>query len=250
MPIRAKMQAFILAGGLGTRLRSIIPDTPKAMAPIQSKPFLEYQILFLRQYGVSTFVLCVGYRHEHIQAHFKNGEDWGIRIDYSLEDRPLGTGGALKNAERYVNDTFLALNGDSYFELDIEDLCHFHKRHKARHNDLLGTIALTQVPDPRSYGSITINNENRILTFDEKTDDRGAASLINAGIYVLEPEVLSLIPPMQTVSLETEVFPHILGHGASLAAYVPDGAFFDIGTPAGYHRFQSYIQDHQHDHTK
>lgn len=254
------MQALILAGGLGTRLQSIINDRPKPMADIGSKPFLEYQLAFLKQFHITDFILCVGHLHQHIQAYFGDGARWGVKIDYSIEEALLGTGGAIKQAERFIQGPLLALNGDSFFDIDLTRLVQFHQAQQATAPETyLGTMALTQVADASNYGSVRLDQNQRLVSFAEKSAPESSPSaegelsanghapshssnLINAGIYVLEPKVLTLIPPARKISLEREVFPTLLKQGYALGGYPAQGFFVDIGTPAGYRHFQTYLQ--------
>lgn len=238
-----RMQALILAGGLGTRLKPLVNDRPKPMVRIGNKPFLEYQIEFLKNYQITSLILCVGYLYEHIQGYFGDGSHWGVRIDYSIENQLLGTAGALKNAEKLVKGTVLALNGDSYFDIDLDRLIRLHESKRARTRRYLGTIALAEAPDARGYGSVRTNQENRILSFEEKPEESDASTRINAGIYVLEPGILNFVQPLQKMSLEREVFPSVLERGYHLFGYPADGFFVDIGTPRGLRRFQNYIQE-------
>jgi mannose-1-phosphate guanylyltransferase len=255
------MQALILAGGLGTRLRSIVNDAPKPMAQMSSKPFLEHQVEFLKRHHISEFVFCVGYLHQYIQDYFGDGRRWNIRIDYSIEEELVGTGGALKQAEPFVKGPFLALNGDSFFDIDLTTLVQFHERQKLqdRHDRYLGTLALTPVADARDYGLVKLDPNQHIVRFSEKVGNgvngtngtsgsnghhgHNDARLINAGIYLLEPEILRFVPPHQKVSIERETFPTVLEQGYRLGGYASDGFFVDIGTPAGYHRFQEHLQE-------
>jgi len=242
------MQAVILAGGLGSRLRLIVNDRPKVMAKVGNKPFLEYQVEHLKQYGIDEFVFCVGYLHDHIMEYFGDGSRLGVKIDYSIETELLGTAGALKLAERFIDGVFLALNGDSFLELDLTDLVEFHERRKGprEHSRYLGTITLTQVRDMSRYGSVQLSDEWFIEDFVEKSatpamrSNRG--NLINAGIYVFEPKILSLIASSHQVSLEKDLFPWLLENGYQLGGYPTQGVFVDIGTPTGYHEFLKYIE--------
>jgi NDP-sugar pyrophosphorylase family protein len=249
------MQALILAGGLGTRLRAVVNDRPKPMASIENgsagsaKPFLEYQLEFLKSHRITHMIFCVGHLHQHIQKYFGNGSQWGVRIDYSIEEKLLGTGGAIKHAENYLNGTFLALNGDSFFGIDLGELIQFHldKKAKMQQGDYLGTIALTEVQEATGYGLVTLNRDHRILNFAEKSAGRSAESSgsnwVNAGIYILEPETLNFIPPSRKVSIERETFPSVLKSGRYLGGYCRAGFFVDIGTPAGYRQFRSYVKE-------
>jgi NDP-sugar pyrophosphorylase family protein len=248
------MQALILAGGLGKRLRSAVSDKPKPMAEVGSKPFLEHQLEFLKRYQITHLVFCVGYLHRQIEAYFNDGSEWGIKIDYSVEGELLGTGGAIKNAEKFVNGTFLTLNGDSFFDIDLSQLIRFHNNQKLNRNgdECLGTIALTEVFDTRDYGKVILDKEKKILSFNEKviSDSAGIdnACLINAGIYILEPDILKFISSTKKVSLEREVFPSIINMGYYLFGHKLEGFFVDIGTPEGYHKFQSYLEEETHDY--
>jgi NDP-sugar pyrophosphorylase family protein len=236
------MKAVILAGGQGKRLKSIVDDRPKPMAEVASKPFLEYQIDYLKSHGISEVIFCVGYRHEQIVEYFKSGESWEIKIEYSFEDRPLGTAGALKNAERFLNTSFLVLNGDSYFELNLNGLIKFHDT-MSSNKGYVGTIALTYVQDKSRYGAVITDKNSRIIKFEEKSKDTSTSAQINAGIYICKPEILSHIPAGQQVSIERETFPFILDKGLHLYAYTSDNYFVDIGTPEGYFKFQNYIKE-------
>jgi mannose-1-phosphate guanylyltransferase len=266
------MQALILAGGLGTRLQSIVNDRPKPMADISNKPFLEHQLEFLRSFQIRELIFCVGHLHQHIQAYFGDGSRWGVQIHYSIEETLLGTGGAVKLAEPYIKGTFLTLNGDSFFDINLDGLLRFHKDSigaggqggKGEKKEslpcspapplrcsYLGTIALTEVHDAGNYGSVSLDKEHRILNFVEKSasplegifDLNGSAQPINAGIYVLEPDIFRFIPPDRKVSLERETFPAILQGGYTLGGYPARGFFVDIGTPAGYYQFQHHLKE-------
>jgi D-glycero-alpha-D-manno-heptose 1-phosphate guanylyltransferase len=242
------MQVLILAGGLGKRLRPLVNDRPKPMALVDDKPFLEYQLEYLRANGFQNVVFCLGYLHEQVEAYFGDGSRWNLKIDYSIEMERLGTGGALKLAERYVQGTFLTLNGDSFFEVDLDRLVRFHRRQMdtAPAGGYLGSLALTHVEEIGNYGSVTLNGGKRITGFYEKTDRRVAGQnglpQVNAGIYVLEPAIFDLIPASQQVSIEKEVFPALLG-GGKLGGCPLDGFFVDIGTPEGYQAFREYQKE-------
>lgn len=231
------MQAVILAGGLGTRFRSVVADRPKPMAEAGGRPFLEYQIEFLKRYGIPEFVLCVGYLRDHIIDHFGDGSRWGVTIRYSIEETPLGTGGALKLAEKHVRGTFLALNGDTYFDVDVGDLLRFHASRRARDPRCAGTLALSRARDARSYGAVVLDHDHVILSFDEKPAASSGIPHLNGGVYVLEPEVLGFLPALHKASVETDLFPAVLRSGQRLYGYPSDGFFVDIGTPDGYRKF-------------
>ena len=235
------MKALILAGGLGTRLRSLLRDRPKPMVQVQGKPFLEYQIEQLYAQGFKDLVLCVGHLACHIQDYFGDGRDWGVHIDYTVETELLGTAGAIKNAQSFIEDTFVVLNGDSYLEADFRGLVEFHRRQHSADPRTMGTIALVEVDDATAYGKIQLNGDARFLRFEEKAE--AGPGWINGGVYVLEPAILDYIPAGQVVSAEKETFPLILEQNHSMFGYPVQEFFVDIGTPKGYHRFCRYIEE-------
>jgi NDP-sugar pyrophosphorylase family protein len=237
------MQALILAGGLGTRLRKLVYDRPKAMALVNDKPFLEYQIDFLKKNNIDQIILCVGYLQEKIQEYFGDGRKWDIAINYAFEKKLLGTAGALKNAEKYINSSFFVLNGDSFLDIDLPEMVSFHHRKKSETDRCLGTIALVEVADKRNFGSIVLDSDFYISAFEEKSTTQSSPGLINAGIYLLEPELFQFIPGSQEVSIEKETFPLLLEKGSRLAGYQGDGFFVDIGSPDGFFKFQDFIKE-------
>lgn len=173
-----KMKALVLAGGLGTRLRELINDRPKPMAPIAGRPFLEYLIIQLKRYELNDIVLCIGYLGEYIKGYFGHGSRWGVHISYSQENEPLGTGGAIKLAEELVQEkNFLVMNGDSFLDIDLNSLIDYHLKKKA-----LATIALVEVEAPSRYGAVEINEKGEIESFTEKGHS-SRSKLINGGIY-------------------------------------------------------------------
>lgn len=237
------MQAVILAGGLGTRLRTLVNDRPKPMAAIADRPFLEYQVEFLKKYQVGEVILCVGYLWDKIYEYFRDGKDWDIKIHYAVEETPLGTGGALKNAEKLIDGPFLLLNGDSYFGMNLRELMRFHQAAKLKTDSFAGTIALTEVPDRSKYGTVELGVGHSITAFKEKSPEDKGPGLINAGIYLLEAEVLAQIPAGSKLSLEREVFPSLLNEGFNLAGYPAEGYFVDIGTPEGFYKFEEHLKE-------
>jgi len=232
------MKAVILAGGLGLRLREVVHNKPKSMASVRGRPFLQYQIEQLREYGVDEIILCVAYLAHQIKAYFKEGRDFGVDIEYAIEKRPLGTGGALKNAQKYLKEnTFLVLNGDTYVNIDLFDFMHYHRDKRSK-----GTIALARVDKPEEYGTVLLDDSQRIREFLEKSKTQGAYGIINAGVYLLEPEVLDYISPGKKISLEKEIFPELLRRNLPLFGYLTSGYFVDIGTPEGYARIQKELK--------
>ncbi|HNW59791.1 MAG TPA: nucleotidyltransferase family protein [bacterium] len=217
------MKAFILVGGLGTRLRSLGITRPKAMIEIGGRPFLEYLVADLTRQGLLDIVFCVGYGAEQIRRHFGEGRAWGARLAYSLENEPLGTGGALKNAEAHAVEENLVCNGDSFLELDLKTFADFHRQHQA-----LASIAAIPVPVRDDYGALRMAETGQILAFSEKKP--GGQGLINGGVYLLNREALEMIPPGRPVSIEHETFPLLVATGRCFGC-TTTGFFLDIGTP-------------------
>ena len=235
-------RALILAGGLGTRLRGLLPDRPKALAPIAGRPFLDILIEQLVFRGVRRIVLLLGNQADQVVAHVESRRAaWPADLDvaFSLESSPLGTGGAVKLAERFCTGRFLLLNGDTYFDLDLAALLRVH----AEKRPLL-TVAAAEVSDTDRYGRLEVSQEGLVRRFHEKEAAAGPG-LINAGVYLMEPAVLGHIPSGRAVSLESEVFPALLAGGQRLAVSAQRGAFFDIGTPSSYQAFVNYCQERQ-----
>ncbi|WKV07656.1 NDP-sugar synthase [Thermoanaerobacterium sp. CMT5567-10] len=224
------MKALLLAGGLGTRLRPLTNFLPKPMVPIMGKPLLESTILRLKHQGVDEVVISTCYKSNHIEKYFGDGEKLGVKVSYIKEDIPLGTGGAIKNAEEFFGDTFIILNSDIICDIDIKNLVEYHKSKNA-----LATIAMTKVEDPSQYGVIEYDDNDYITAFKEKPKPYETNSKwINAGIYVFEPELLNEIPKDEVVSIERDTYPKLLSKGCSMAAYRYGGYWIDIGTIEKY----------------
>ncbi len=222
-------QVFILAGGLGTRIRSLFPDRPKSLIPVHNRPFLEWQIELLIQQGFSHFVLCVSYLADKIIQYFRNGAAWGVDIEYSIEESPLGTAGAIKHAARFFEGTSLVLNGDTYLATDYRVLLAKHRQQ----TDITGSLGLVTVQDTSRYGQVIITSDHHITEFREKSQSLSQTGLINAGVYVLEPRVLDYIPSGRAVSIEQETFPTLAARNV-LYGFPVAGPFVDMGTPEGY----------------
>jgi D-glycero-alpha-D-manno-heptose 1-phosphate guanylyltransferase len=224
-------KAVLLVGGLGTRLRTVVPAAPKALAQIGDRPFLELLIRQLSSQGIRNLILCTGFLADQIEAQFEDGSDLGVAIEYSKEPLPLGTAGALKLAEKFLQGVpdFLMMNGDSFLELDLRKFMQFHRTHAG-----LATMAVIPVENAGRYGTVDIDSANRVIKFVEKTGD-AAPGLVNAGVYIFSRAILELIPA-GSVSLEKEVFPSLLERGVYAAR--EQGMFIDIGTPADYVKAQ------------
>lgn len=226
------MKAVILVGGLGTRLRPLTINTPKAMMPVINRPFLEYVVRRLSGHGVSEIVLALSHLARPIEGYFGDGSRLGVGLHYVLEKTALGTAGAVKNTERFLDETFLVLNGDIFTDLDLTAMLDFHRQKKSK-----ATIALTPVDDPTSYGLIETDAQGRVTRFLEKPGwDQVTTNMINAGTYILEPEVLSHIPPQTNFSFEHQLFPFLLDRGEPVYAYPSPCYWIDIGTPEKYFR--------------
>jgi NDP-sugar pyrophosphorylase family protein len=222
------VNAVLLVGGFGTRLRPLTEWRPKALLPIANRPYLEIMVDHLRGQGVTRVVMSCGHLADAIRDHFGDGRGAGVQVDYAIEDEPLGTGGAIAFAARGIEETFIACNGDVLGELDVRSLVDHHRSHAAA-----GTIALTSVDDPSRYGVVVTDDDGAVQAFVEKPPPGTvAADTINAGTYVLEPHVLELVPPGRMVSVEREVFPQLVGRG--LHAVPGHGSWRDIGTPESY----------------
>lgn len=228
------MLAVILCGGLGTRLRGVVDDRPKVLAPVAGEPFLGYLLDHLQGQGLSDIVLSTGHLGERVEDYAGNGDRWGVRVQCIREPEPLGTGGALRFVADVLNlqEPFLVLNGDTFFAGALSQLVDFH----AAHPDAQATLALVEVAEAERYGTVQINHETGTVTaFLEKQPGRHGAAWINAGAYVLESSLLSSIPPGRNVSLERDVFPRWIGRGLYACPF-PEATFLDIGTPEDYAR--------------
>jgi NDP-sugar pyrophosphorylase family protein len=223
------MKAVVLAGGQGTRLKGIIKDIPKPMAPIGNKPFLEYIIRQLRKAAISEIVISTGYRADVIKSYFGNGEKLNVLISYSEEIEPLGTGGAIKKALKTIDDeNVIVMNGDSFLEINFHKLMAFHNDHNAS-----VTIGLMFMEDTGRYGAAQVNDKGEIISFTEKGTRR--KGFINGGIYVTNRKIVDCIPD-GPVSLEKDIFPLLLKRG--LYGISVSGLFIDIGVPEDYLRLR------------
>ena len=224
------MQALILVGGEGTRLRPLTSTTPKPVVPLVDQPFLGYMLEWLRRHGVDDVVLSCGFLADGVRAVLGDGERYGVRLRYVQEPQPLGTGGALKYAEDLLRERFFMLNGDVLSDIDLTAQLAQHERTGAR-----ATLALVPVTDPTGYGLVPLNDDGSVREFLEKPgpDEAADSNLINAGAYIIEREVLAEIAPAGTaVSIERDVFPMLVGRG--LYGCEAAGYWLDIGTPSRY----------------
>jgi NDP-sugar pyrophosphorylase family protein len=225
-------QILILAGGLGTRIRGLFPDVPKPLAPIHNRPFLEWQIDLLTRQGFRQFIFCVGYLGTQIIDYFGDGSKWGIEIKYAIESTPLGTGGAIAHAGEFINGTTIVLNGDTYFDTDYRELIDRHRQLVIHRRAVLSLVAIAK-NDTSEYGRVTIDEELKVIEFQEKNPQLGAG-LVNSGVYIIEPKILDYILKDTKISLESELLPELIIHNYGLFGIAIDGNFIDMGTPNGY----------------
>ena len=234
------MKAILLAGGKGTRLRPLTVHTPKPIVPIFNRPFLYYQLDLLRQVPeIDEAILSLNYQPRRIEEIFGEGEGLGIRLRYVVEPQPLGTGGAIRYAGDQLTESVVVFNGDVLTQVDLGAVLRLHRERKAR-----ATIVLTPVENPRAYGLVETDGDRNIKRFLEKPgEDEITCNTINAGIYVLEPETFDRIPKDTAWSIERSFFPSLIERGETFVAYVYDGYWIDIGTPAKYLQVHRDIMD-------
>lgn len=219
------MPVIILAGGMGTRLKDVIHDVPKPMAPIGGKPFLEYLLMQLIRWNIRDIVMSVGYKRGCIKNYFGDGSKWDVKIKYADEVEPLGTGGGIRNAAQCIDKgSFLVINGDSYFDADLEGLFLLHGKKKSQL-----TVALVQRDDTGRYGKVEIDSEGRVIAFREKKS--GTPGFINSGIYVMTKEFVAEFPKGKS-SFENDIIPRLVGR--SMFGLPMNGFFIDIGVPEDY----------------
>ena len=223
------MKAFVLAGGLGTRLRPRFGDRPKALTPLAGRPFLAHQLEWLARHGVREVVACAGYGAEALRAELGDGARWGVRLDYSIEDEPLGTGGALKLAERHVSGPALVVNGDTLADCDPWAI-----ERERWERAALGAVALFEVADARARGRVECDPGGAIARFVEKDAAFRGPAWVNGGLYVFAPALWRRLPAGPS-SLERDLLPALASEGALRGVRVA-GEFFDIGTPEEWER--------------
>ena len=222
------MQAVILVGGEGTRLRPLTSTIPKPVVPLVDRPFIVYMLEWLKHHGVDDVILSCGFLATSVRNVLGDGSQLGIRLRFVEEPDPRGTAGALKYAEPLLDERFLMLNGDVLTDIDLAAQIAQHEATGA-----VGTLALVPVEDPTAYGLVRLHDDRAVEEFVEKPSaDQIDTNLISAGAYVLERSVLDLIPPDRNVSIEREVWPQLVGEG--LYGYPAEAYWLDIGTPQRY----------------
>ncbi|MDA4126965.1 MAG: sugar phosphate nucleotidyltransferase [Thaumarchaeota archaeon] len=222
------MKAVLLVGGAGTRMRPLTYVVPKCLLPVGGKPLLERTIRYLGTYGVTEFVLCVAYLKKQIIDTFADGSSLGVKIEYAQAETPLGTAGQLRTASPFLNDTFLAMNGDIITNLNIGNLVDTHRKRGAA-----ATIALKEFGVKIPYGHVVLNADGQVKAFEEKPTLNYMA---NAGVYVLEPRVIDSIPAGVVCSLETETFPKLISKGEKVGSYYEEAYWADVGSIADFER--------------
>lgn len=224
------MKAVILVGGEGTRLRPLTYTTPKPILSLVNIPFIEHAFRMLKRHNVKEVILATGYLPEIFESKFGKGENLGINITYVPEDKPLGTCGAVKNVEEYLDDTFIVINGDVLTGLDLTSLINAHRDKKA-----VVTISLSWVENPTAYGLVTFDEQGWVKGFLEKPSwDQATTHWINAGAYVLEPEVLDQVPKGRSYSFERGLFLALLEERKPVLSFKSNAYWVDIGNPDKY----------------
>jgi mannose-1-phosphate guanylyltransferase len=222
------VQAVILVGGEGTRLRPLTSGLPKPIVPLVDRPFIAYMLDWLRGHGVDDVVMSCGFLATQVREVLGDGSQFGIELRYVEEPEPRGTGGALKFAEELLDERFLVLNGDVLTDIDLGAQIAQHERTGAR-----ATLALVPVDDPTAYGLVRVAEDGAVTEFVEKPrSDEVDTNMISAGAYVLERDILELVPPDRNVSIEREVWPALVANG--LYGFESDSYWLDIGTPERY----------------
>lgn len=224
-------EAIILAGGLGTRLREVVKEIPKSMAPVGGRPFLEYQLAYIKQFGIKQVVFSVGYLRDSIIEYFGNHFN-GFDISYAIEKAPLGTGGGIKNAFDFVkNKQAFVLNGDTMFDIDLNAMEDHHRKEQA---DI--SLALKEMDDISRYGAVYMNKQNRITGFSEKNTQTGYGP-INGGIYIINKNIFQQLNLSEKFSMEKDVFEKRLTD-LTIVGFPSAGYFLDIGIPRDYQQAQ------------
>ena len=224
------MKAVILAGGEATRLRPLTCNMAKIMVPVLNHPLLEHLINYLKKHNITDIIIALGQRGEQIQSYFGDGSNFGVRIVYSVEHFPMGTAGAVKNAQRFLGEPFIVFNGDIFTDIDLTAMVDLHSQKKA-----CVSIALTPVDDPTIYGVVETDSDGKVKRFIEKPGrDEALSNMINAGIYILEPAILSHITPDVFSMFERDIFPPLVEKGEAIYGFPSKAYWIDIGTPGKY----------------
>jgi D-glycero-alpha-D-manno-heptose 1-phosphate guanylyltransferase len=226
-------EAIVLAGGLGTRLRSAVPDLPKCMAPVAGKPFLKYVMDYFQSQGIERMILALGYKHEVITQYVKNSFP-GLEVDFSIEPEPLGTGGAIQKAcEKGKDQHILVVNGDTLFRMNVAGLANDHLSYKAQ-----CTVCLKPMEEFDRYGAVELDSDHSVMRFSEKK--YYPKGLINGGVYALQREAFLQLEYPPVFSFEKDFLERFAGH-RTIYGHTDDGYFIDIGIPEDYDRAQKEL---------
>ncbi len=226
------IDTVILSGGEGKRLKGVVADRPKPMAEVNGRPFLDILIEYASSYGLDRFILCAGHMADYIDDYYRDNKKSG-EVIISKEGQPLGTAGAVKNAERFIqSDHFIVMNGDSFCPVDLDKFHDFHFKKGARLS-----IVVAENEDSGDAGSLVLDEDGRVIQFEEKA--RQGRALVNAGIYLFERQILSIIPANVKYSLEYELFPGLIGD--KFYGFITDKKLIDIGTPDRYEKAKRFL---------
>ncbi|MEN8907060.1 MAG: NDP-sugar synthase [Clostridiales bacterium] len=229
------MKALFLAGGMGLRLQPLTNKLPKPMVPIMNKPLLERTFIHLKKIGITEIVISSCYQPDYLKNYFGNGEKFGLKIQYIVEEIPLGTGGAIRKAASQFEKTFVVFNSDILSDMDLKKMIYHHKENAAQ-----ASIAVTEVSNPSEYGVIEYNNEGQVVSFIEKPKPgQNSSNFINAGIYIFEPEIVKEIPSDKVISIERDIFPKYIADGYKIIIFKNERYWIDIGT------IEKYMQVHK-----
>jgi len=221
------MKAIILAGGLGTRLQPYTTFTPKPMLPLGEKPLLEHLIGWVKKNGVKDIVLCVSYLRKTIEDYFENGNRFGVKIEYAVSNKPLATAGQLKTAEKFIDDTFVCIYGDSIFDFNLKNMISEHKKKKS-----FITMSLYEHKTSIKYGVIDTKNNGKVLSWNEKPEIK---SKINMGCYVMEPTTLNFIPKNKTYGMD-DVIKKAISKRKTVNSILVKKGFVDVGDKKTYEK--------------
>ena len=224
------MKAVVMAGGFGTRIQPLTSSVPKPMIPVYNKPMMEYIIMSLRDAGIKDIAILLYFKPEIIKAHFGDGSSLGINIEYFTPDDDYGTAGAVKKAEKFLDERFIVVSGDLITDFSIPDIIKYHEEKKSK-----ATITLTSVPDPLQFGVVITDSDGKIVRFLEKPGwGEVFSDTINTGIYVFEPEILNYIPENKNFDFSKDLFPSIMASGTYIYGYNAKGYWRDVGNPDSY----------------
>ena len=228
------MKAIILAGGLGTRLQPYTTFLPKPMLPLGEKPILEHLVGWTRKNGIKSIVLCVSYLRKTIEDYFEDGKRFGVDIEYAVSNKPLATAGQLKTAEDFIDSTFVCMYGDSIFDFNLRKMIKQHKKKKA-----FVTMGLSEYKTNLPYGVIETSKTGKVVKWNEKPEIKAD---VNMGCYVMEPQILSLIPKDKPYGMDN-VIKRAMSRKKLISSFTVKKGFTDIGDKSSYKKaYQEHIQ--------